>query len=419
MAFTFIHAADLHLDSPFCGVTADSPNIAEALRSATFEAYDALIDLCIERQVQFLLIAGDIYDGVDRSLRAQLYFHDGLKRLADHQIQAFIVHGNHDPFKGHSRTIEWPGGVHIFDYGKVESVPVLVNQTQIAVISGISHEKRNEKNNLVKKFDKMDSDTFQIGLLHCNVGGEMGHEPYAPCDLEELLEVGMNYWALGHVHEKKVLHENPYVVYSGNTQGRSIREQNERGCFLVHVDDTQHVTDLEFCELDTVRWVSGLVPLDGILTLDQLDKALCRGMENLVNKQSRPCLCRLTLTGCTSLYQELHKEGSLEGLLQRTREAFNSNTPFVWLQKLSLDCRPEIDLEKRRESHDFLGQVLRIGAELAETEESLKRLFEEGLGELYHNNRASKVLQEIAPEEIVQMLKDAELLCLYMLETDQ
>ena len=106
MAFSFIHAGDLHLDSPFRGVTSESPEIARQLQEATFEAYNSLINLCIEKQVNFLLLSGDIYDGADRSLRAQLCFRDGLQRLADKNIQVFIVHGNHDPYKGHSGLIK-------------------------------------------------------------------------------------------------------------------------------------------------------------------------------------------------------------------------------------------------------------------------------------------------------------------------
>src|SRR3989304_885803 len=107
--FSFVHAADLHLDSPFKGMTADNPAIAHSVSSATFDTFDSLIDLCIQKQVEFLLIAGDVYDGADRSLRAQLRFRDGLARLAKNEIDSFVVHGNNDPFDSRSSAIEWPG----------------------------------------------------------------------------------------------------------------------------------------------------------------------------------------------------------------------------------------------------------------------------------------------------------------------
>jgi len=250
MSFSFVHAADLHLDSPFKGVTAESPAIAGSLHSATFDVYNSLIDLCIEKQVQFLLIAGDIYDGADRSLRAQLRFRDGLQRLADKNIQAFVVHGNHDPFKGHSRSIDWPEGIHVFSYRKVKSIPFKIDNSPLALISGISHENISITTNLAKKFESHDPDLFQIGLLHCNVGKDTGHEAYAPCELQDLIKTGLDYWALGHVHERKILHKDPYVVYPGNTQGRNIREQNERGCYLIQVDDNNRVSNLHFARLE-------------------------------------------------------------------------------------------------------------------------------------------------------------------------
>lgn len=419
MSFSFVHAADLHLDSPFRGVTAESPAIAGSLHSATFEVYNSLIDLCIEKQVQFLLIAGDIYDGADRSLRAQLRFRDGLQRLADNNIQAFVVHGNHDPFKGHSRSIDWPEGVHVFSYRKVKSIPCKVGNSPVALISGFSHENRNITTNLAKKFESQDSDLFQIGLLHCNVGIDTGHEAYAPCELQDLIKTGLDYWALGHVHERKILHNDPYVVYPGNTQGRNIREQNERGCYLVHVDDNNRVTSLEFHELDEIRWFWGSLAIDGLDTLDQLENALSGCIEDFSKKAgSRPLICRISLTGQGPLFNELSRENALQELLEHTRDSYEAKSPFVWVQDLIFECRPEIDLKKRREAKDFLGQVLRISQELSDTEEGRKRLVEEGLEELFNNRRASKHLQDITDNEISRMLKSAELLCFQMLEGD-
>jgi len=419
MSFSFVHAADLHLDSPFKGVTAESPAIAGSLHSATFEVYNSLINLCIEKQVQFLLIAGDIYDGADRSLRAQLRFRDGLQRLADKNIQAFVVHGNHDPFKGHSRSIAWPEGVHVFSYRKVKSISFKVDNSPLALISGISHENRNITTNLAKKFESHDPDRFQIGLLHCNVGKDTGHEAYAPCELQDLIKTGLDYWALGHVHERKILHKDPYVVYPGNTQGRNIREQNERGCYLVQVDDNNRVTSLEFHELDEMRWFWGSLAIDGLDTLDQVENALSGCIEDFSKKaESRPLICRISLTGQGPLFKELSREDALQELLEHTRDSYEAKRPFVWIQDLIFECRPETDLEKRRDAQDFLGQVLRISQELSDTEEGRKRLVEEGLRELFMNRRASKHLQDITDNEISQMLKSAELLCFQMLEGD-
>lgn len=418
MPFSFVHAADLHLDSPFQGITAESPAIAEALRSSTFEAYDALIDLCIEHGVQFLLISGDVYDGADRSLRAQLRFRDGLQRLADSNIQAYVVHGNHDPYRGHSRAIDWPSGVHVFHHRTVESVTVEIEGIPIALISGISHESRNVTANLAEKFSPADTDLFHIGMLHCNVGSDTGHEAYAPCELQDLLSRPIDYWALGHVHEKRILHDNPYVVYPGNIQGRHIREQNERGCYLVQVDEATRDVTMEFHELDKVRWFSGNVPIDGLQSLDQLEQSVTARIEDFIAKaDSRPLVCRLILNGRGPLFRDTQKAEAREDLLLHLREAFEPNRPFVWVQDLVFDCAGEIDLEERSERSDFLGQVLRLSQEFSTAEEGMQRLLEEGLAELYGNRRARKYLQDVDDEEVRQMLKEAERLCVQMLET--
>ena len=152
-SFTFVHAADLHLDSPFKGLRNPDASIVGALRSATFDAYGALIDLCLERDAAFLLVAGDIYDAEDRSLRAQLRFRDGLARLAGRHIPAFVVHGNHDHYGSISSSIRWPENVRIFGHRAVESAVVERNGEPIAAISGISHGRRNETENLAMRFE--------------------------------------------------------------------------------------------------------------------------------------------------------------------------------------------------------------------------------------------------------------------------
>ena len=419
MAFSFIHAGDIHLDSPFRGVTSESPKIARLLQSATFEAYDSLIKLCIDKKVQFLLLSGDIYDGADRSLQAQLRFRDGLHKLADNNIQAFIVHGNHDPYKGHSKVIKWPPGIHVFSYLKVESKPVKINDNIVAVISGISHEKRDTHTNLVKKFSATDSDVFQIGLLHCNVGRNTGHEAYAPCELKDLLDIGMHYWALGHVHERKILHENPYVVYPGNSQGLNIREQNERGCYLVCVDEsTKVVVKQEFHELDAIRWFSGSVKINELQTLDQLENSISNRIDYFIDKaNSRPIIVRLSIEGQGTLYHELHQDGGIQDLLQHIRGIFENKSPFVWVEELIFNCKPEIDIDKRRKNLDFLGEVLKISKELLK-EDGMRQIRAEALGELYQDRRLKKHLDNVTDEEIEDMLKKAEILCIDMFEAN-
>jgi DNA repair exonuclease SbcCD nuclease subunit len=177
--FSFIHTADLHLDSTFKGISEINDRISSELTKATFNTFNKIIDLCIERRVDFLLIAGDIYDGTDRSLRAQLRFLEGLKRLSMAEIKAYIVHGNHDPLDGWSANLDWPKNVHVFKGKSVERVSVEKDGEEIVQIYGISFHKREIKTNLTYEFpeiSKSKNAPFTIGMLHCNVGTNTGHE---------------------------------------------------------------------------------------------------------------------------------------------------------------------------------------------------------------------------------------------------
>ena len=418
-AFTFVHAADLHLDSPFKGITADSPVIAETLRSATFNAYNSLIDLCIEHQVSFLLISGDIYDGEDRSLRAQLRFRDGLVKLDENGIKAFIAHGNHDPHNTLSPKIQWPKNTHIFAPNKVESIIVYSDGGAIAMVSGISHGRKNETQNLATKFKRNNSGLFEVGLLHCNVGSHTGHDPYAPCELSDLLSAGLDYWALGHVHEKKRLNTDPYVVYPGNSQGRHFHECGERGCFLVKVQE-QVVSNIEFIPLDGVRWLESSVSIDGLRTLDELDRTITQTVNSFVEEAAgRAVIARMDVIGRGPLYIELRKTANSEGLLERVRELYTDEDPFVWIQEITISCRPEIDIERRRETGDFLGQALKIAKETVDSSEKRTVMAQGALSELTENRHFQKAIGQFSAHEIEKMIEEASFICIDSLETGE
>ncbi|MCH7606795.1 MAG: DNA repair exonuclease, partial [Chloroflexi bacterium] len=249
----FVHAADLHLDSPFSGLRSLAPEIAETLYQATFETYNKIIELCIEEQVDALLVAGDIFDSADRSLRAQLKFVEGLRRLEKAGIRSFICHGNHDPLDGWEAQLTFPEGCHRFG-PDVERVPVFKDEPDRAAVYGISYPHREVRQNLVPQFAAIEPVAFSIGLLHANVDNNAGHDAYAPCTLKDLEDTGIDYWALGHVHTRQVLRQaGPTVVYPGNPQGRHPNEPAARGAYIVEVDDAGQVS-LEFRAVDVVRW---------------------------------------------------------------------------------------------------------------------------------------------------------------------
>ena len=250
----FVHAADLHLDSPFVGIKAVAPeHVAGALHDATFNAYDNIIKLCIDEKVDALLVAGDVYDSSDRSLRAQLKFVAGLKQLHDAGIPSFVCHGNHDPLDGWEARIDYPPSCTRFG-AQFEAAPVFEDEPERAVVHGISYPTSEIRDNLVKGLGAIDSRPFSIGLLHTNVDGNTGHASYAPCSLDDLRSSAIDYWALGHVHKGQILSEqSPAVVYPGNSQGRHSNESGPRGVALVEVNSAKNVKPA-FRPVDTVRW---------------------------------------------------------------------------------------------------------------------------------------------------------------------
>jgi len=416
MPFTFVHAADLHLDSPFRGIRDEAPEVAARLRSATFDAYAALINLCIDRDANFLLIAGDVYDGADRSLAAQLRFRDGLVRLSEAGIPAFIVHGNHDPLEGWSSALTWPEQTTIFGGDDVQTVIVEAGGNPIAAVSGISYPTQRENRNLAALFRAERPDLFQIALLHCNCGGQADHESYAPCSPDDLIRADFDYWALGHVHTMALLNRNPHIVYPGTIQGRSIRETGPRGCYLMTVGDDRDVKE-EFCPLDAVRWFAREVRIEELDTVDQLEGALADDVDRVrEGAEGRPAVCRLTMVGRGPLYGELNREGTLQGLLERLREQGLEDEPFVWVERLKLRGAPAIDLEQRCLEKDLLGELLRITNDLRGDEDLVERL-SLALVELHEHARARRALAELTPDDFHALLDDAANLCVDLLET--
>src|SRR5678815_3517801 len=256
----FIHAADLHLDSPFRGVGDVSPELREQLQTATMGALQKIVDHTISARADFLVIAGDLYDSRDRSLRALLTFRRQMERLAERDISVYIVHGNHDPLNGWGSEFQLPPNVTTFT-GKPATEPVIRRGKEIARVTGISYARERVTENLASSM-KPDSDSpYSVGLLHANVAGQTGHADYAPVTLDELSSSGFDYWALGHVHTRSILAQEPAtVVYPGNPQGRNPREPGPRGCLQVDINRNGDA-QLSFVDTSVARWVHLEVPI--------------------------------------------------------------------------------------------------------------------------------------------------------------
>lgn len=381
--FRFVHTADLHLDSPFRGVAEVPPDLQETLREATFLAFERIVDLCLTLNVDGLLIAGDVHDAADRSLRSLTRLRGQFLRLADPHVSVFMCHGNHDPLSGWEARFTWPEHVHVFGTGQVESRPLLKDGVELARIYGLSYGTERVTENLASWFKKEADAPWSIGLLHTNVGNDPNHLNYAPCELKDLLETGMDYWALGHIHTHRVLYaDGPLVIYPGNPQGRHPREIGPRGCYVVTVDEAGQAR-YEFVPLDVVRWHRESVPIDGLSHLDGLLARMEDRMEDLRRESgNRGIIARWSLTGRGGLHRELSRAGRIEDLLAALRDRCGAGPAFLWSESIQDHTGREVDLDVLRREENLLGDFLRLSgridaALLEELEGALKPLIED------------------------------------------
>ncbi len=416
----FVHAADLHLDSPFVGIRAAAPdNVASALHDATFAAYENIIELCIDERVDALLVAGDVYDSADRSLRAQLKFVEGLKRLDDAGIRSFVCHGNHDPLDGWEARLDYPPSCTRF-LAEFEAVPVFEDDPERAVVHGISYPTRDVYDNLVPQLGEVDPNAFSIGLMHANVGNRPGHDPYAPCSQDDLERSGINYWALGHVHTREVLSkQSPTVVYPGNSQGRHPNEPGARGVYLVDVDD-DGTANLDFRAVDTVRWERPVLDISDMETEQDLIDGLHQGMEDaLESSAGRSVVVRLALSGRGPLHGSLRKPDLAEGLLDSLNGEWAHRSPFAWCERIEDETAPPFNRQERIDGSDFLAEVLKTADRAKEDPEMLARM-RDGLDDLYRHRRYRKHLVEDVPDDsdLAALIDEAEAVVVDLLAGD-
>jgi DNA repair exonuclease SbcCD nuclease subunit len=373
--FCFVHAADLHLDTAFKGIGETAPSVAEALREASLEAFENLVTLCLERRAAFLVIAGDVYDGAERGIRAQLRFRDGLARLSDAGIATFVVHGNHDPVESGWAAIDtWPSRVTVFGTESVEEVPVVRDGVRLAVVHGISYWRRDVSENLALRFSARGGPGIEIGLLHCNVSGAAdGHDDYSPCSLDDLRRGGLDYWALGHIHSRMVLSgrphgDEPWVVYPGNLQARSPKpsERGAKGAVVVDVVDGR-VGALEFVACDRIRYASCDVDVSSLGSVDAIRDALVDAAhDELERADGRSIVLRVRLEGPSSTHRALKGDGAVGELLRSVRDEFRLERPWCWWDRIDDASAPAIDIEQLKSGSDFAADLIALSAELNE-----------------------------------------------------
>ena len=389
----FIHTADLHIDSPLRGLNRYEGAPVERLRGATRQALVRLVDLAIDEQVDFVLIVGDLYDRDWQDFHTGLFVREQMVRLGHHGIKVFIVQGNHDAQGLISRQVPWPNHVKVLSSKKAETVKL--DDLQVA-IHGHSFPDREVPEDLVPGYLDAVPGYFNIGMLHTSLTGVEGHDTYAPTTLANLRAKGYDYWALGHVHARQVVCEQPRVVFPGNLQGRHARETGPKGCELVSVQGG--MVEASFMPLDVVRWHQAEVDLSSALHLDHVPKLVSDALQIAASGAIEALhAVRLTLIGETKLYHlEAQQPGTLAAAVQAAIQDVMGAE--VWIEKIKLKLRSPIDRNLLAQGTDALGELVRWVNVLAEDRDALDQFCRPIL---------ESVLDNLPPEVRLALAQDA------------
>ena len=353
--FKFIHAADIHLDSPLRGLSRYESAPEESIRNACRRAFENLVDLAIEEKASFVLLAGDLYDGDWKDYSTGIFLSRQVGRLGQHGILVFAVAGNHDAANRMTKALDTPANMRILSSRKVETIRL--DELAVAV-HGRSFGAQHVDENLAAGFAAAERGIFNIGLLHTSLDGREGHAVYAPCSTNDLRAKDYQYWALGHVHRQEFVSEDPWIVFPGCIQGRHIRETGAKGCVLVTVEDGT-VSTVEKCPLDVLRWVE--------CSVDLTDIAEMRGVLDLARKiienqrqsaDGRPIAMRIRFEGASAVADEL---SAYPERFEQQIKAIGAEIAGddLWIERVENVAVGRLDFESVYSEDSAFGKLLR------------------------------------------------------------
>jgi len=407
----FIHAADLHIESPYRGIRSMNVDLGKALLEYGIRAYEKLIDTCVDAEVDFLLIAGDSFDSESGSLSAQYRFFRGLERLNSKGIKAYIICGNHDPLNQWAKNFKLPENVVLFGPDEVQKHIFSKEGQDLAAIYGVSFGEKVENRRLVQQYKRNDNTLFSIGILHGTLAGREHQNPYCPFTMDELRASKMDYFALGHIHKSEIVHDsNPLVVYSGNIQGRHFNETGDKGCYLIEVEKGK-VTSKRFISLSDVVFEYIQKDISEIKTITALFEML-EDLRNELISTGKSSMLRIELTGMSEIYEVLTNQKELDELIVTFNNDNNYNMTFVFLDRIINQAMPVIDLEDRKLSSDFIGDLIRRFEVYEKDDEQLLEMQKELLEEI-KSTKVGRYINEIENlDEMKEVLNRAKWKCI-------
>ncbi len=415
----FIHAADIHLDSPLHGLSAYGDAPVEEIRTASRRAFANLIDQAIEQEVDFMVIAGDLYDGPWKDYNTGFYFSSQMGRLREAGIPVYLLFGNHDAESEMTKKLSLPDNVHVFPANKAGTF----NLDSLKVtLHGRSFKEIAVTENLVPGYPDPKPGWLNIGVLHTALEGGTVHADYAPCSLNELIVKGYDYWALGHVHIHKILHADPcWVVYPGNIQGRNIRETGPKGAVLVVGDDSK-ITSVTQLTVDVARWYRLEIDASPAKNLTDVVQLTGEALEKLFKRESAVDLLavRVTIIGKTEAHGELFgKELHLRS--EVLNQALIIGAGRIWIEKVALESEPPLTTQQILDRKDAVADLQSYLSAAAQDSQLLGDLHEDlqllvsrapidvrnAIGETAHTSSAdmAALVASIAPDLIARIIK--------------
>ncbi len=373
----FIHAADLHLDSPLKGLARYEGAPAAAVRASSRRALENLAALALTRRPDFVLIAGDLYDGDWKDYNTGLYFAARMAELDRAGIPVLLLYGNHDAQSVMTRSLRLPDNVFLFPAGAPYTK--FLNECG-TVVHGQSYAERKVSDNLGANYPAPVPGFFNIGMLHTSLDTRAADKRYAPCATADLLAKGYDYWALGHRHNPQVLSQDPPVLFCGTTQGRDITEPGPHGCTWVEAGEGKITR--EFVPLDVLRWAVLEVDATAAATPNEVLSRVAAALAPALDAaEGRTLAVRFRIFGPCPAHARLARDP--EALAADLRaEATSLSAGRAWVEKVVLETAPAVDLKELAASDTPQGDLLRFLERLEQDPAALAGLAIPGLDDL-------------------------------------
>ncbi|NOV20410.1 DNA repair exonuclease [Ensifer adhaerens] len=336
MAYRFLHTADVHLDSPLKTLALRNRELSDLIGLATRRAFVRIIDLCLEERVDALVLAGDLYDGEQTSMKTARFLAEQLHRLNLAGIRTFIIRGNHDALSRITSELVMPESVKVFG-ASAEAVVVDQGAGHFPVaIHGLSFAKPHAPQSLLRHYALPIPNAVNIGIMHTSLGGSEKHDLYAPCSVGDLQQSGFQYWALGHIHKRSVVADGTStIVMAGMPQGRDINEDGSKSVSLITIADDRSIT-VEERHTSVAQFERLVVNVSEASDWNELVGQISRQLETLRSTVNADHLvARIQLHGANPLAWRIRRDLDLLRTEMETRGAMIGD---VWIDKMQTAC---------------------------------------------------------------------------------